>query len=469
MLDIFLEGLRIAVIVAILAAMVPYRRRALQASRRGWWLVVVGLGLMIMVTVADITSDPRMEAVVIGYVAGVVVTAIGLSLYAPVIRSFIKKANSIEESFEVAEGRFRSAFEHAPIAMVLTDARNGRVLQVNSAMCRLLGYSVEKFAELTWADVTHPEDYEEFVHLREQLIEGPEESGSIEQRFMGSDGHVVVTETSISTTHDSRGNPIYLIAQLVDITESREANERLEELVRSKDEFLASVSHELRTPLTAVLGYARLMQQDGSALSSDQTDMIHSIAEQAFDLSSIVDDLLVAARADLGILTVTSVPVRLAAQAAQVIENYDPGAVDRVKVVGESGHATGDPKRVRQILRNLISNALRYGGEDIQVITHNSGTTARVLVTDDGPGIEHAQRDLIFKPYHRAHDDPGITDSMGLGLAVSRQLAQLMGGDLTYRYQNSRSIFELSLPAVEPTTQPRHKARSRTRPINTRS
>jgi len=428
-----------------------------------------GLGLITMVRVADITSDSPTDGIVIGYVAGVAVTAIGLSLYAPAIRSFIKRANSIEESLEVAEERFRSAFENAPIAMVLTDTRNGRVLQVNSAMCRLLGYSVEKFAELTWGDVTHPDDYEEFVHLREQLIEGPEESGSIEQRFMGSDGHVVVTETSISTTRDSRGHPIYLIAQLVDITESRRTNERLEELVRSKDEFLASVSHELRTPLTSVLGYARLMQQDGSKLSSAQTDMIHSIAEQAFDLSSIVDDLLVAARADMGILRVTSVPVRLAAQAAQVIENYDPGAVDRVEIVGESGHASGDPKRVRQILRNLISNALRYGGEDIQIITHNSGATARVLVTDDGPGIEHAQRDLIFEPYHRAHDDPGRTDSMGLGLAVSRQLAQLMGGDLTYRYQNYRSIFELSLPAIETTAKGRHKTRSRTRPVNTRS
>ena len=353
---------------------------------------------------------------VIGFLAGFLLLAVGFSLWLPKIGAVVAKADHMEEALEVAEERFRSAFEHAPIAMVLTDARNERVLQVNSAMCRLLGYSEEKFAELTWADVTHPEDYEAFVHLREQLIEGPEESGSIEQRFMGANGHVVVTETSISIIRDSRGNPIYLIAQLVDITESRQTNERLEELVRSKDEFLASVSHELRTPLTAVLGYARLMQQDGSKLSSAQTDMIHSIAEQAFDLSSIVDDLLVAARADMGVLRVTSVPVRLAAQAAQVIENYDPGAVDRVEIVGESGHASGDPKRVRQILRNLISNALRYGGEDIQIITHNSGTTARVLVTDDGPGIEHAQRDLIFEPYHRAHDDPGGQTRWASGL-----------------------------------------------------
>jgi len=108
-----------------------------------------GLGLITMVRVADITSDSPTDGIVIGYVAGVAVTAIGLSLYAPAIRSFIKRANSIEESLEVAEERFRSAFENAPIAMVLTDTRNGRVLQVNSAMCRLLGYSVEKFAELT--------------------------------------------------------------------------------------------------------------------------------------------------------------------------------------------------------------------------------------------------------------------------------------------------------------------------------
>ena len=115
----------------------------------------------------------------------------------------------------------------------------------------------------------------------------------------------------------------------------------------------------------------------------------------------------------------------------------------------------GDPGRVRQILRNLISNALRYGGDRIRVIV-GADSSHLVQVRDNGPGIPSEERERMFHPYQRAHDAPGVTASMGLGLTISRSLARLMNGDLEYRHEDGESVFELMLPQADDsqTTRP---------------
>ena len=151
-----------------------------------------------------------------------------------------------------------------------------------------------------------------------------------------------------------------------------------------------------------------------------------------------------AARADIGALEVESVPVNLHAQISQVLDSI--GQVTDVDVTGEQVRAVGDADRIRQVLRNLVSNAVRYGGDHVRVEVLADGTEAFVLVCDNGAPIPEDDRERIFEPYRRAHNAPGLVDSLGLGLAISRQLARLMGGDLTYRYENGESVFELTLP-----------------------
>ena len=161
--------------------------------------------------------------------------------------------------------------------------------------------------------------------------------------------------------------------------------------------------------------------------------MIDLAASEAFDVANIVEDLLVAARADIGTLHISRVPVDLRAQASQVLETWEQSLVSRIRLGGGGARAIGDPARVRQILRNLITNALRYGGEDIKVELTTIGPTTYIGVSDNGPGIPPEDQSKIFEAYQRAHTDPGQPGSVGLGLAVSRNLARLMDGDLTYR------------------------------------
>ena len=117
-------------------------------------------------------------------------------------------------------------------------------------------------------------------------------------------------------------------------------------------------------------------------------------------------------------------------------------------VDGASVHARADRTRVRQIIRNLLTNALKYGGPDIEVECRVNSDCAFIEVRDNGAGVPEEARERIFQPYERAHDPEIQPGSVGLGLAVSTQLAGLMGGELVYRYSDNWSVFRLALPLV---------------------
>jgi signal transduction histidine kinase len=119
-------------------------------------------------------------------------------------------------------------------------------------------------------------------------------------------------------------------------------------------------------------------------------------------------------------------------------------------VVGGRGKVWADPSRTRQIIRNLITNAVRYGGDRVTVEAVEGDQRTVLTVTDDGPGVDPAQWESIFEPYQRAHEAPTQPASIGLGLTVSRQLARLMDGDLVYGFGERGSVFTLTLPASDP-------------------
>lgn len=232
---------------------------------------------------------------------------------------------------------------------------------------------------------------------------------------------------------------------------------RLRELTRAKDQFLASVSHELRTPLTGVLGFAELLRSDHAELTNEERHaMIASVAGEASDLAAIIDDLLVAARSELDLLAITQVPVSLRAQLAQVVEAADSSVRDCVEIVGETTRpAMGDPGRVRQIIRNLLTNATRYGGGQIEIRFSATDDLVHVDVADNGPGVPDDESQRIFEPYHRVHQSNGTQPAaLGIGLSVARHLARLMDGDVVYRRQGGWSVFRLSLPIAPADVRP---------------
>jgi signal transduction histidine kinase len=232
--------------------------------------------------------------------------------------------------------------------------------------------------------------------------------------------------------------------------ERETTRKKLEDLVESKDRFVASVSHELRTPLSAVLGFAEELRTNaGSFRAEELTEMLELIADQSQEMADMVEDLLVSARADIGKVSIDLQDVYLRSQAETVLASIGSNEKS-IQVVGGRGKVWADPSRTRQIIRNLITNAVRYGGDRVTVEAVEGEQRTVLTVTDDGPGVDPEQWETIFEPYHRAHEAPTQPASIGLGLTVSRQLARLMDGDLIYVYGERGSVFTLTLPASDP-------------------
>jgi signal transduction histidine kinase len=227
-----------------------------------------------------------------------------------------------------------------------------------------------------------------------------------------------------------------------------EKNIELREMMAAKETFLAGVSHEVRGPLTAMMGFIELARDDSIAMTEESGPMLQAAMQQADEVLILIEDLLAAARAESGTLKVAKVRVNLQAQIAQVKEGLSPGQHDALDAHLTEAVALGDPARVRQIVRNLVSNAFRYGGEKIRIRTYSDTDSVVLVVEDDGEGIPEADRGRIFEPFVQSASRREVADSVGIGLHVSRQLAELMSGKLDYRFEDGWSMFALTLPRV---------------------
>jgi signal transduction histidine kinase len=166
---------------------------------------------------------------------------------------------------------------------------------------------------------------------------------------------------------------------------------------------------------------------------------------QSLDMADLIEDLLVAARANIGNVGVRINPVDVESQVTDVLAGFSKQNTKPIVANVKPGVVEADGVRFRQILRNLISNAIKYGGPEIEVRGSGRGGVYAIEVRDNGDAIAVADRDRIFEAYERAHDSTGRPGSVGLGLAVSRMLAELMRGSLTYRH-DGQSVFRLELP-----------------------
>lgn len=221
---------------------------------------------------------------------------------------------------------------------------------------------------------------------------------------------------------------------------------RLEHSLSSKDQLIASVSHELRSPLTAVVGLADELITAGDGFGVEERNQLMGIIlESSREMADLVEDLLVAARSEDGTLPVFPERIDLSLLAQSVVAQLVVPEGSDVIVEDADSVAFADPVRVRQIIRNLLTNAFRYGASPITVSVGQHDGHAFLDVRDAGPGIPDDDRERIFEPYERADSSRAVKASVGLGLALSRRLAELMGGSLTY-VEADGATFRLAVP-----------------------
>ncbi len=349
------------------------------------------------------------------------------------------------------EARLSSMISSAPEAILVADA-DGSIRTFNRAAEDMFGYPASDVTGRPVEELMPKRFREGHPAYRAAFAKEPIAGRVMDRRpeFLGLRSIGEEFPIAVSISKIGHGADMEFTAIIRDITEMEQSRQELLDLVESKNLLIASISHEIRTPLTGVLGFAQLLQDETSGLSNgEKADMLRSILEEGTDLANVVDDLLAYAKQEADLLEMVRVRVDLRAQSAQVIENLHTSHRGSLQFRGDPVFVTGDPARVRQVIRNLVVNALKYGEDPVILSIGSDETTGWVQVTDSGPGVSEEDRSRIFLPYQRATDQVGVTQSLGLGLAISRDLAWMMSGDLTYRREQDQTVFELSLPLDE--------------------
>jgi len=227
---------------------------------------------------------------------------------------------------------------------------------------------------------------------------------------------------------------------------------------RSKSEFLSRMSHELRTPLNAVLGFSQLLELD--ELSSEQEQSVRQITRGGRHLLDLINEILDISQIETGTLTLSPEAVPVRAVIAETIDLLRPLAAERGITLLSDGtppgppvHVFADRQRLKQILLNLVGNGIKYNREGGTVSISCSapaGGTVRVQVTDTGPGIAPEHLELLFTPFERLGAERTTIEGTGIGLALSRRLAEVMGGTLGVESTPGRgSTFWVDFPQVE--------------------
>lgn len=229
---------------------------------------------------------------------------------------------------------------------------------------------------------------------------------------------------------------------VIDEIELRLALEEARRTEGERVELIATVAHEVRNPLTAALGLAEILVEESSA----DSETLALIRDSIRDADHIIEDLLVVSRIDRGSFDVVTREVSIRPEVDTLLQSFDREFLDRVVVsISAEVAAEADPLRLRQILRNLLSNAERYGGDSVSIDVISDESSVRIQVVDDGDGVDDETAAHLFQTFTRGHAGLRHASSSGLGLAVSRRLARAMSGELDYERRDGRTTFTLTL------------------------
>lgn len=214
----------------------------------------------------------------------------------------------------------------------------------------------------------------------------------------------------------------------------REALASERRAVELKDEFVSMVSHELRTPLTSIVGFAETLRESWPNLTPKEIgEFLLIMRGEANHLSNLVEDILVIPRLEAGRLRLEPETMRLRDEAFEVSRLVFGGTTRELQVdVPADIFVLADPNRLRQIFRNLLENARKYGGDQVLVTGERLGDQFKVVIADNGAGIPVNDRERIFEHFEQAVKGDARSEGVGLGLPIARKLARAMGGDLWF-------------------------------------
>ncbi|WP_448873445.1 PAS domain S-box protein [Desulfobulbus propionicus] len=372
-----------------------------------------------------------------------------------------------ELALNTAREQYRSLVENSH-GIIYTITPRGYVTYVSPGYSNLLGFESEHVVGKHFREIVHPEDVALCEAFQEEVLESGEVRHGLEYRVFHRDGSVRWHLSNFIPRRDGQGQVKSYVGNSVDITEQKlhqaelkASREAAEEASRAKSDFLALISHEIRTPLTAIAGFIGLARR---TTDPEQLGQYLDILDQsAHLLMDMVNDMLDMSKMEAGQLTMDVIPFNLPEtlqllrwQFTAVAEKKTGVELDVQTSPDLPSWILGDPSRLRQILSNLLSNALKFteiGSVTLKVYgeAHEQGAEPCRLVfavEDTGIGIDPGRQELLFQPFQQI--EPGITrkyGGTGLGLAIVRRLVELMGGRIEVRSGLGQgSTFTVRLP-----------------------
>jgi PAS domain S-box-containing protein len=455
----------IGVAITVSFAALALTRNVIETeSEPGAWFKKAGASLLMGFAVAgmhytgmaaaDFTGGPpgwrpTSDLVLGTYQLGLVVAVTSVTLLAIAFA-----ATQFERWSVTNRRRFQNLIELSP-QVVWFGRPDGRITYCNPYWYEYTGLSEKETLGHEWTAAIHPEDRDRVVGSLQASVQA-EKDYEVEFRLRGRDRSYCWFLARGRPSHDDSGTVDAWLSIAVDIEVRKKAEEEARGASQAKSEFLASMSHELRTPLNAIGGYAELLAMGvHGPLNAEQAQDIARIRRSNQHLLTLINDVLNFAKVDAGQTEyrMTSVPVDEALRdtesmiAPQILAR---GLHYSYKSGEKSASVLADPEKLQQIVLNLLSNAVKFTepGGTITLSSEPRGNCIEISVADTGPGIPPEKLDRIFDAFvqvDRRLNQP--VQGVGLGLAISRDLAHAMDGEITVEsVLGEGATFTLSLP-----------------------
>ena len=383
-----------------------------------------------------------------------------------------------------SENRCRNTFEQATVGITHISLK-GRFLWVNQKLCDILGYTSQELMKLRFQDITYPEDLALDKKYVPQIIAGILDSCTYEKRYICADGSVIWANLTFSLAILAQGESAHFIAIVEDISDRKQtelalaqSREQLEQASQAKDDFIARISHELRTPLNSILGFSGVLQ-DELRLDPQKLHSVNIIHQSGQHLLTLINNILDFSKLNAQKSALEPQIFNLIQFLEEIASIFQlraqqKGLSFKTQILPLLPKAVcSDETKLRQVLFNLLSNAVKFTDvgsvmlkvgyvEEFEPYTLNPDnsytrfTKIRFQVEDTGKGIPVNDLTKIFAPFKQVKGNAD-REGTGLGLTISQDIIQLMGGkiELTSKISQGTTFwFDLELPLAETSLLP---------------